>query len=170
VAAGENGALPHSEPSQREIGPGELVVVDMGVELDGYCSDCTRTYATGQLDGEASEVYALVLAAQAAALEAVGPGVGGEQADAAARDLIEAAGHGERFQHGTGHGVGVEVHEAPRLGKTSEDELGPGDVVTVEPGVYMPGRFGVRIEDLVVITEAGHRNLVGLSKELQIVG
>ncbi len=169
VAAGENGALPHSEPSEREIGAGELVIVDMGVELDGYCSDCTRTYATGPLDEDATVVYDVVLEAQLAALSAVGPGVSAKDADAAARDVIAAAGHGDRFGHGTGHGVGMEVHEAPRIAATSEDVLEPGDVVTVEPGVYVPGRFGVRIEDLVTITEDGHRNLTGLEKDLTVV-
>ena len=169
VAAGANGALPHSEPSEREIGAGELVIVDMGVELDGYCSDCTRTYATGPLDEEATAVYELVLDAQLLALEAVGPGVSAKEADAAAREPIAAAGHGERFGHGTGHGVGMEIHEAPRIAATSEDALELGDVVTVEPGVYVPGRFGVRIEDLVAITEKGTRNLTGLEKELQVV-
>jgi Xaa-Pro aminopeptidase len=169
VAAGDNGALPHAEPGEREIGRGELVVFDMGALLDGYCSDCTRTYATGELDDEAGEVYELVREAQAAALEAVRAGAGGREVDAVPRELIAAAGHGERFGHGTGHGVGLEVHEGPRLAASSEDELREANVVTVEPGVYLPGRFGVRIEDLVVVTADGHRNLSGLPKELQIV-
>lgn len=170
VAAGENGALPHAEPSKRPIGSSELVVVDMGAKLDGYCSDCTRTFATGPMAAEGAQVYDLVLSAQRAALETVGPGVTGADADAAARNPIEAAGHGDRFGHGTGHGVGMEVHEAPRLGKAADDVLSPGDVVTVEPGVYIPGRFGVRIEDLVAITEDGHRNFSSIPKDLQIVG
>jgi Xaa-Pro aminopeptidase len=169
VAAGENGALPHAEASDRRIGAGELVVFDMGAELDGYCSDCTRTFATGELDGEAREAYELVAEAQRSALAAVGPGVSGRDADAVARDLIAAAGRGEEFGHGTGHGVGMEVHEAPRLSHRSEDTLEPGDVVTVEPGVYVAGRFGIRIEDLVAITEDGFRNLSGLPKEFQVV-
>ena len=170
VATAENGAQPHSEPSDRVIGAGELVVVDMGAMLEGYCSDCTRTYATGELDAEAMAVYELVRTAQAAALEAVGPGVSGADVDEVARNLITAAGHGDHFQHGTGHGVGVEVHEAPRLGMQSEDVLEAGDVVTVEPGVYLPGKLGVRIEDLVAVTEDGYRNFIGLPKQLQIVG
>jgi Xaa-Pro aminopeptidase len=170
VAAAANGALPHAEPGEREIGPGELVVFDMGTLLDGYCSDCTRTFATGEPGDEAQEVYELVREAQAAALEAVKPGAGGKEVDAVPRKLIDAAGHGERFGHGIGHGVGLEVHEGPRLAASSEDTLREGNVVTVEPGVYLPGRFGVRIEDLVVVTADGHRNLSGLPKELQIVG
>ena len=169
VAAGENGALPHAEPGGREIGTGELVVFDMGAELDGYCSDCTRTFATGEPGEDARAVYELVRDAQAAALEALKPGIGGRDADAVPRKLIEQAGHGERFGHGTGHGVGIEVHEGPRLAATSEDELAEGNIVTVEPGIYLPGRFGVRIEDLVVVTGDGHRNLSGLPKELTIV-
>ncbi len=169
VAAGANGALPHAEPGEREIGRGELVVFDMGALFDGYCSDCTRTFATGEPGDEAREVYELVREAQAAALEAVKPGISGKEVDAVPRELIAAAGHGERFGHGTGHGVGLEVHEGPRLGVSSEDELREGNVVTVEPGVYLPGRFGVRIEDLIVVTADGHNNLSGLPKELLLV-
>jgi Xaa-Pro aminopeptidase len=169
VAAGPNGALPHAEPGEREIGRGELVVFDMGAKLDGYCSDGTRTYATGEPGDEAREVYEVVREAQAAALAAIGAGVGGEAVDSVARKTIDAAGHGDRFGHGLGHGVGLEVHEGPRLSLRSDDVLAPGEVVTVEPGVYLPGRFGVRIEDLVVVTEDGHRNLSGLPKELRLV-
>jgi Xaa-Pro aminopeptidase len=169
VAGGPNAALPHAEPSEREIGSGELVVFDMGAKLDAYCSDCTRTLASGPVDGEAAEVYELVRSAQAAALEAIRAGVGGPDADAAAREPIAAAGHGERFGHGLGHGVGLEVHEPPRLAQRSEDTLVEGDVVTVEPGVYLPGRLGVRIEDLVVVTADGHRNLSSLPKDLRVI-
>ncbi len=169
VASGPNGALPHAEPGEREIGRGELVVFDMGAKLDGYCSDGTRTYATGDPGEEAREVYEVVLAAQMAALEAIATGSSGETIDAVARKLIDEAGHGEHFGHALGHGVGLEVHEGPRLSQRSDDLLEPGEVVTVEPGIYLPGRFGVRIEDLVVVTEEGCRNLSGLPKELQVV-
>ena len=169
VAAGENGALPHAEPGEREIGSGELVVYDMGALLDGYCSDCTRTFATGDPGDEAREVYELVLRAQLASLESVRPAAAGKEVDAVARELIDEAGHGDHFGHGLGHGVGLEVHEGPRLATTSEDELFEGNVVTVEPGVYLPGKLGVRIEDLVVVTADGYRNLSGLPKELQLV-
>ncbi len=169
VAAGPNGALPHAEPGEREIGRGELVVFDMGAELDGYCSDGTRTFATGEPGEEARAVYEVVHEAQAAALGAVAAGVEGEAVDTVARKVIEAAGHGERFGHGLGHGVGLEVHEAPRVSQRSEDLLEAGEVVTIEPGVYLPGRLGVRIEDLVIVTEGGSRNLSGLSTELQLV-
>ncbi len=169
VAAGPNGALPHAEPGGRKIGAGELVVFDMGAKLDGYCSDGTRTFVTGELGEQARRVYETVLAAQAAALEALAVGVEGEAVDSAARELIEAAGYGEHFGHGLGHGVGLEVHEGPRLSQRSEDQLAASEVVTVEPGVYLPGELGVRIEDLLILTEDGHRNLSGLSKELEIV-
>lgn len=169
VAAGENGALPHAEPGDREIRPGELVVFDMGSELDGYCSDCTRTFATGDPGDDAREVYELVLRAQLAALEAVRPAAGGKEVDAVARELIDEAGYGDRFGHGLGHGVGMEVHEGPRLAASSEDEIFEGNVVTIEPGVYLPGRFGVRIEDLVTVTADGYRNLSGLPKDLTVV-
>jgi Xaa-Pro aminopeptidase len=169
VAAGPNGALPHAEPGEREIGRGELVVFDMGAQLDGYCSDGTRTFATGDPGEEGIEVYEVVREAQAAALKAIKAGVKGEDVDRVAREVIEKAGHGDRFGHGLGHGVGLEVHEGPRLSLRSDDVLAPGEVVTVEPGIYLPGRLGVRIEDLVVVTEDGLRNLSSLPKELQIV-
>jgi Xaa-Pro aminopeptidase len=170
VAAGPNGALPHAEPGEREIGRGELVVFDMGAQLDGYCSDGTRTFATGEPGEEARKVYEVVLEAQLAALEAIEAGVKGEDVDGVARRVIGDAGYGDHFGHGLGHGVGLEVHEAPRLSLRSDDVLAAGEVVTVEPGVYLPGRLGVRIEDLVVVTEDGLRNLSALPKELQLVG
>jgi Xaa-Pro aminopeptidase len=168
VAAGPNAALPHAEPGEREIGEGELVVVDLGAVLDGYCSDCTRTYATGAVSAEAEAAYDVVLAAQLAGLGAVRAGSGGREVDAVARAVIDDAGHGEHFGHGLGHGVGIQVHEAPRLSPRSEDDLIPGDVVTVEPGIYVPGAFGIRIEDLVVVgaEPAENRNLCSRPKEL----
>jgi Xaa-Pro aminopeptidase len=169
VASARNGALPHAEPGEREIGEGELVVFDMGAKLDGYCSDGTRTFATGEPGDEARAVYEVVREAQAAALGAVAAGATGKAVDGAAREIIDGAGHGERFGHGLGHGVGLEVHEAPGLSHRSEDTLAADEVVTIEPGVYLPGEFGVRIEDLVIVTEKGCRNLSGLSKDLQLV-
>jgi Xaa-Pro aminopeptidase len=169
VAAGPNGALPHAEPGERTIGGDELVVFDMGARLDGYCSDGTRTFATGEPGEEARRVYELVRGAQLAALEAVRAGVRGEDLDGVARGKIDEAGYGERFGHGLGHGVGLEVHEAPRVSPRSEDVLAAGEVVTIEPGVYVPGELGVRIEDLVVVTDDESENLSGMPKELQIV-
>jgi Xaa-Pro aminopeptidase len=169
VAAGPNGALPHAEPGERQIGRDELVVFDMGAKLDGYCSDGTRTFATGDPGEEARAVYGTVLEAQLAALDAIEAGVKGEDVDSVARKVIEAAGYGDRFGHGLGHGVGLEVHEAPRLSPRSDDILQPGEVVTVEPGIYLPGQFGVRIEDFVVVEDGGNRNLSTLPKDLQVV-
>jgi Xaa-Pro aminopeptidase len=170
VAHGAHGALPHATPREVEIAPGSLVTIDWGAELDGYCSDCTRTYAAGREPSDrAKEVYELVAAAQRAGLAAVGPGVAGRDADAAARAVIEAAGHGEHFGHGLGHGVGMEIHEAPRLSVTSGSTLAAGHVVTVEPGVYLPGELGVRIEDLVLVTDEGRELLNGLPKDLTVV-
>jgi Xaa-Pro aminopeptidase len=166
VAAGPHGALPHAEPRDVEIAAGTLVVIDFGALVDGYCSDCTRTVATGELDDEAADVYALVQRAQRAGLDAVRAGPSGRDVDAAAREVIEEAGHGEEFGHGLGHGVGLEVHEAPRLAKSDESALQAGNVVTVEPGVYLSGRLGVRIEDLVVVTEDGAEVLSSVDKDL----
>ncbi len=147
-----------------------LVTIDWGAYLDGYCSDCTRTYATGPLAEQATAVYELVLSAQEAALAAVRAGTGGREVDGVARAIIERAGHAEHFGHGVGHGVGMEVHEAPRLSRTASAEpLRAGNVVTVEPGVYIPGRLGVRIEDLVVVGEGGSERLTSLPKELTTV-
>ncbi len=170
VAAGPHGALPHAQPRDVEIGRNELVVIDWGAELDGYCSDCTRTLATGDLPDATLEVYDLVREAQLAGLNAVRAGVGGREADAAPRDIIGAAGHAEHFGHGLGHGVGLEIHEAPRLSQRSDAVLAAGNVVTVEPGVYLPAQFGVRIEDLAVVTDSGCTILTSVPKELITVG
>lgn len=173
VAAGAHAALPHAEARDVEIPRDTLVTIDWGAELDGYCSDCTRTYATGDsVPAEDREVYELVLRAQLAGLAAVRPGPTGREVDAVAREVIEQAGHGEHFGHGLGHGVGIEVHEGPRLSRTAPEgePLRVGHVVTVEPGVYIPGRVGVRIEYLVAVTEEGHVVINGLPKEWTVVG
>jgi Xaa-Pro aminopeptidase len=170
VASGEHGALPHAEPRDVEIERDVLVTIDWGAHLDGYCSDCTRTYATGPLSEEAQATYELVLGAQEAALAAVRAGVSGREVDGVARAIIEGAGHAEHFGHGVGHGVGMEIHEAPRLSRTaSEAPLRAGNIVTVEPGVYIPGRLGVRIEDLAVVGDDGAERLTSLPKELTTV-
>jgi Xaa-Pro aminopeptidase len=170
VAAGPNGALPHAQPGDEPIARDTLVVVDMGCVVDGYCSDCTRTFATGSIPDEAAEVYDLVLRTQVASLERVRPGAACTDVDGFARERIEEAGHGERFGHGLGHGVGLEVHELPTLSRAGEGALRAGHVVTVEPGVYVPERFGVRIEDLVVVDDSGCEVLSGFPKELTTVG
>jgi len=172
IAAGPHGSLPHAEPRQVTIEADTLVVVDMGCVLDGYCSDCTRTYATGErLSQEMREVYDLVLRAQLAALDAVRVGAGGKAVDSVARDLIGGEGRADQFGHGLGHGVGLEIHEEPRLSQSAEDKpLVAGNAVTVEPGVYVPGAFGVRIEDLVVVTDDRPDILTGFTKDLTVVG
>jgi Xaa-Pro aminopeptidase len=167
VASGEHSALPHAVPRDVKIPKGTLVTIDWGAQLDGYASDCTRTYATGELDPRDQEIYELVLKAQLESLAAVRAGAGGREVDAVAREVITAAGHGEHFGHGLGHGVGAEVHEGPRLSQRSESTLAVDQVVTVEPGVYVPGAIGVRIEDLAIVTEDGSEVLTHLPKELQ---
>lgn len=171
VAAGPHGALPHASPRDVAVEPGQLVVIDWGAKLDGYCSDCTRTvFVGGEPGSEEREIYDLVLKAQLAGLEAIRAGAGTREVDAAAREVIEAAGHGDEFGHGLGHGVGLDIHEAPRLSPRSADAvLEVGNVVTDEPGIYLPERFGVRIEDLVVVTEDGCEVLTGVGKELMVV-
>jgi Xaa-Pro aminopeptidase len=171
VAAGPHGALPHAEPREEPIARDVLLTIDWGAVHDGYCSDCTRTYATGEgVSSRAKEVYELVLAAQQAGVAAVAAGPTGREVDAVARAVIERAGEGERFGHGLGHGVGMEVHEEPRLSRTeAERALLAGNVVTVEPGVYLPGELGVRIEDLLVVRDGGHEVLNGLDKTLTVV-
>lgn len=169
VAAAEHGARPHAAPRDVPIPENTLVVIDWGAQLDGYASDCTRTVATGPLDPRDEAIYETVLVAQEAALAAVRAGPTGREVDAVARTIINDAGHEEHFGHGLGHGVGMEVHEGPRLGKTGEDALAAGNVVTVEPGIYVPGAIGVRIEDLVVVTDGGCEILNGLPKALRTV-
>ena len=166
VAAGPHAALPHAEPRDLAIPAGVLVTIDWGARLDGYCSDCTRTLASGPVGEREREVYELVLRAQEAALAAVEPGAGCAAVDGVAREIIAAAGHGDDFGHGLGHGVGLEVHEGPRLAKGATGTLVAGNVVTVEPGVYLPGELGVRIEDLAVVREDGTRVLTGFTKQL----
>ena len=187
VASGAHGALPHAQARDAQIARGSLVTIDWGALHEGYCSDCTRTFAVGRPSERAAEVYRVVLDAQQAALEGLRTGLRGHEVDQLARSVIADAGYGERFGHGLGHGVGLEVHEAPRLGprraarETGEtagapsggegaDEAGrplrAGAVVTIEPGIYLAGELGVRIEELVVLQEAGKRILTTLPREL----
>ena len=167
VASGPNAALPHANPGERRVEEGETVIVDAGCVVDGYCSDCTRTFASGPLPDELQRAYDVCLDAQLAGLEAIRPGASGPGVDSAARDRIEAAGFGEAFGHGLGHGVGILVHEDPRLAQESRSTLESGNVVTVEPGIYLPGKGGIRIEDLVVVTDDGPEVLTPFPKELR---
>ena len=165
VAAGESGSTPHAVPGDSVISAGVLVTVDAGCVVDGYCSDCTRTFAVGAVSDRLAEIYALCLEAQLAGLAAVGPAVAGRDADAASRAPIEAAGLGWAYGHGMGHGVGIQIHEAPTVRPESTDVLEPGNVVSVEPGIYIPGEGGVRIEDLVLVTADGRERLTTFTKE-----
>ncbi len=165
VGAGERGAMPHCFPTDRKLKKGEGVVIDMGVKLDGYMSDLTRTIFLGKPDDEFKRVYDIVLAAQQTAHELVEEGMTGEQAHMLAAKVIGAAGHGEHFGHGLGHGLGLQIHEAPRLGPTSNDKLTDGMVFTIEPGIYLTGWGGVRIEDVVVL-ESGKARLMSHAPKL----
>jgi Xaa-Pro aminopeptidase len=170
IAAGAHGALPHAHPRDVEIPANELVVIDWGAKLDGYCSDCTRTVATGTVDEQRLEVHALVRQAQDVALAAITVGANGKEVDALSRDLIAEGGYGDYFGHGLGHGVGLEVHEGPTLSPRSAATLQAGQIVTVEPGIYLPDAFGVRVEELVVVTEGAPRILTSLPREPVVVG
>jgi Xaa-Pro aminopeptidase len=169
VAFGESAAEPHHRPTDRALARGDVVKLDFGCVVDGYHSDMTRTVALGQPDARLREVHDVVRAAQQAGIEAVRTGVSGGEADRAARAVIEEGGYGEQFGHSLGHGVGLEIHEGPSLRAGSEDVLPAGAVVTVEPGVYLPGLGGVRIEDMVVVTGDGCRALPRTSRELQVL-
>lgn len=165
VASGPNGALPHARPTDRLIAEGELVVVDFGATFSGYHSDMTRTLCVGQPGEDEARVVEAVLASQRAGILALRAGASGAEVDAACRELLTEAGLGEHFTHSTGHGVGLEIHEAPSVALSSTDTLLEGAVVTVEPGVYLPGRFGVRIEDTLVVTATGSRPLTKSTKD-----
>jgi len=169
IAAGPTAASPHAVPGDRVVQEGDLVMVDSGVTLDGYCSDCTRTFAVGEVADSLRQIYDVCREAQQAGLEAVGAGVATRDADAAARAVITDAGYGENFGHGLGHGIGLLVHEAPGVRPESEDVFKAGNVVTVEPGIYLSGVAGVRIEDLVVVTDDGCDVLTSFPKELTTV-
>jgi Xaa-Pro aminopeptidase len=169
VAFGEHAAEPHHSPCARPLEEGDLVKVDAGARVDGYHADMTRTLAFGEPRGELRHLYDVVRAAQAAGAAAVGAGARAGDVDRAARAMIEEAGFGDRYTHPLGHGVGLEIHEAPWLRADSDDELQEGSVVTVEPGVYVPGVGGVRIEDMVVVTGEGSRTLPRSTKELVVL-
>jgi Xaa-Pro aminopeptidase len=167
VAAGPNGAKPHAVPQDRPIQEGEPIVMDMGARFDGYCSDLTRTICLGEPQEQLKEMYDIVLQAQLAAEEGARAGMTGQQVDALARDVIAERGYKEQFGHGLGHGVGLAVHEGPRLSQLSEDVLKPGMVCTIEPGIYISGWGGIRIEDMVVVGENKAEVLSQARKELR---
>lgn len=165
VASGERSALPHGVASEKEIQSGELVTMDFGALYQGYCSDITRTVAVGEISEQLREIYDVVLSAQLNGVEKIKAGMTGKEADATTRDIIVEKGYGEYFGHSTGHGIGLEIHEEPRLSTMADVVLKPGMVVTVEPGIYLPGIGGCRIEDDIVITETGNERLTKSSKD-----
>jgi Xaa-Pro aminopeptidase len=169
VVSGPNGSLPHGVPTDKAIQEGEFLTMDFGCIYHGYCSDMTRTVAIGHVTDEMREIYDTVLRAQLAGIEAAKAGVTGKAVDKAARDVIEAAGYGEYFSHSFGHGVGVEIHESPNASQLNEQPFPAGAVVSAEPGIYIPGKLGVRIEDVILLTEDGNINITKAPKELLIL-
>ncbi|MBR5441559.1 MAG: aminopeptidase P family protein [Clostridia bacterium] len=169
AVTGAKSSMPHGVPDDSVVKSGDFITMDFGAVVNGYHSDMTRTVAVGQVTEEQRKVYETVLAAQKTALAALKAGLNCSQADKAARDVIDNAGYGEYFGHSTGHGVGIEIHEAPTLAPRSKGKLQVGNVVTIEPGIYLPGRFGVRIEDMALITENGYENLTATPKELIVL-
>jgi len=169
VSSGPRTALPHAQPGLRKFRKGDTVIIDYGAVVDGYRSDETCTFIIGDVRGKSDRLYEIVKEAHDRAIEAIRPGVTGRQVDRAAREVIEAHGFGDHFSHGTGHGVGLDVHENPRLSPTSDTVLEKGMVVTVEPGIYLPGRLGIRIEDMVVVEEGGCRVLTKTPKDMTIL-
>lgn len=169
AVSGANSSLPHGVPGEKKVEPGDFITLDYGALKNGYHSDMTRTVALGYATDEMKQIYGIVLEAQNASLAAIRDGVSGFDADKAARDVIRNAGCGDYFGHGTGHGVGVEIHELPRLSPLYKGDLKAGHVVTAEPGIYLPGKFGVRIEDMALVTETGCENLTNCPKELIVL-
>jgi Xaa-Pro aminopeptidase len=166
VAGGPNGAMPHAVPGKRRLQRGDLVVADFGCVIDGYHSDMTRTFAIGNIDAQSKEIYEIVKEAQQQTLNALKSGIAGKALDQVARDLITSKGYGPQFGHGLGHGIGLQIHEKPYASMSSKDTLLSGMTITVEPGIYVEGKCGIRIEDCCVVTDEGHLNLVGVTKEL----
>ena len=169
AVSGKNSSMPHGVPTDKTVEDGDFITLDFGAVVDGYHSDMTRTVAVGYVTEEQERVYDTVLKAQQASLDVIRAGISCFDADKAARDIITDAGYGDYFGHGTGHGVGIEIHELPNLSPRSTAILEKGNIVTVEPGIYLPGKFGVRIEDMVFVTENGCKNLTSSQKSLIVL-
>ena len=169
VAFGANSAIPHAQPSDTKLEHGDVVLLDYGCTVGGYCSDMTRTFAYGTANNKFREIYNIVLKAQETGLAAAKAGETGKKLDGIVRDVIVSAGYGEQFGHSTGHGVGLEIHEWPSISPKSDHKLPTNSVITIEPGIYLPGEFGVRIEDMIVLKSDGIQNLTSAPKELMIV-
>ncbi|GAP00477.1 M24 family metallopeptidase [Fructobacillus ficulneus] len=170
VASGYRSAMPHGMASDKKLEAGDLVTVDFGYYVDGYTSDVTRTFALGEIDPELKKIYEIVKEANEITIEVLKPGVSGSEVDRVARDFITEHGYGEQYQHSTGHGAGLDIHEGPYLSSRSSDEIVAGNLLTVEPGIYLAGKGGVRIEDDILVTKDGHENLTAdLPKDLVVV-
>ena len=169
VAAGANGSRPHAVPGDQVVDTGMFITMDFGCKVDGYCSDMTRTVALGQPSQEMEEVYAVVLAAQRAGINAARAGVTGREVDAAARRVIQEAGYGEYFSHSFGHSLGLEIHESPNASPSEGSVLPAGAVISAEPGIYLPGRFGVRIEDVLILRDGGCEDITNSPKDLIVL-
>ena len=169
VVSGKNSSLPHGVPTDKKIEKGDFVTMDFGGVVNGYRSDMTRTVAVGNVTEKQRKIYETVMAAQQASLDMIKPGVACFQVDKAARDIISNAGYGDFFGHGLGHSVGLEIHESPACNTRDKTPLKKGMIMTVEPGIYLPGEFGVRIEDMVVVTDSGYENLTKSPKELVVL-
>lgn len=167
VAFGANASMPHHVPDDTELKSCDCIIIDMGAKFKGYCSDMTRTFFFGEADEKSKEIYNVVLCAQEKALGAIKPGITCNELDAVARDYIKECGYGDFFGHGLGHGVGLEIHEYPRVNQTCDAVLEQGMVITIEPGIYIPGKLGVRIEDMVLVTKDGHYNMTTTDKKLK---
>lgn len=166
VAFAENSAIPHHEPTERKLKKGEIILIDMGMKYKGYCSDMSRMVFTAKPTKKQQEIYNLVLKAQVTAIKGIKAGISGKQADKLSREIIEKAGYGEKYGHAGGHGIGLDIHEIPSLSKSYTGKLRENSIITVEPGIYLPGEFGVRIEDMVLVTANGNKNLTGIKKPL----
>jgi Xaa-Pro aminopeptidase len=164
VGFGKNSSIVHHNPGKAKLKKGEIILVDMGMKYKGYCSDMTRMIFTGQPSEKEIEVYNTVLEAQLAAIKGIKAGMTGIKADALAREVIEEAGYGEYYQHAGGHGVGLDIHETPSLSQNFQGKLKENSIITIEPGIYLPGKFGVRIEDMLLVTKKGNKNLTKLKK------
>ena len=169
VASGPNSSMPHAVPTERKIQKGDFITIDFGCVYGGYCSDMTRTFAIGEVSDEMRRVYNIVLEAQKAGIAAARAGISGKDIDGAAREVIEKAGYGKHFGHSLGHSLGIDIHESPNASPANEEPMPVGAVISAEPGIYLPGKFGVRIEDVLVLGEDGCRNITAFPKELLVI-
>jgi Xaa-Pro dipeptidase len=170
VASGPNSALPHATPTERALKPGDLLILDWGATADGYISDITRTFAVGEIDAELAKIHSIVQQSNASGRDAIRPDITAQDIDRVSRAVIEAAGYGQYFIHRTGHGIGLEAHEPPYLRESNTLPLAPGMTVTIEPGIYLPDRGGIRVEDDLLVTDTGGESLSTYNREIEVIG